>query len=672
MKSGYLHSLRCLSWCLVLVYASGLAPNLSANAQKPINLDRVLEESESPDRAVSYYHYALAKWHEDKGDLTKAISEMKIALKYNQSSPAVHLELAGLLEKSGNTREAIEHAQEAARLDPEDPEPHWLIATMYLKSQEKEPPSSEILDKAVRELETLKKLNPSDERSYYALGGIYFELNQPEKAIEAYEKFQELVASTDSGYREIAKYYIRDGKNEKAIDYLLKGLKIQPDSAESLVILGELYSKLDKSKEAIPIYRKLLEVTGNNAGVSRQLASSLIDSGEYNEAVDLLNELLKIYPRDKKARILLGRAQIELREYPKAIDTLQSVLSSDSSSMEAQFYLGNAYQQSGDLPEAIKVFSGLLDKTPADSDESKTNRLAFQQHLADCYLERGENEKAVALYQEAVKVDPALTPQLVEAYRLSRQFDKALPLGKQEFLKNPDDIRIAVIYARTLVDSGKVKEGTDVLSKLLTSNPSNIGIYVTLSQVYIQNKRYADAEKILRRAEDRKLDSERDREQLKYWRATVYERQKDFDRAESLFKEILKSNPNNAAVLNYIGYMLADQGVRLDEAVQYVKEALNIEPRNGAYLDSLGWAFFKLNDYKNAEHYLLQADELIKNDPVIDEHLGDLYFKTGDLPKAREFWTKSISIGTEPEDIQKVRKKLEALEDTLRKQRSGK
>ena len=77
--------------------------------------------------------------------------------------------------------------------------------------------------------------------------------------------------------------------------------------------------------------------------------------------------------------------------------------------------------------------------------------------------------------------------------------------------------------------------------------------------MYLQDKRYADAEKILRRAEDKKLDSQSN-ERLKIQLAAVYERQKDFDRAESLFKEILKANPKNAVALNYIGYMLADRG----------------------------------------------------------------------------------------------------------------
>jgi Flp pilus assembly protein TadD len=152
----------------------------------------------------------------------------------------------------------------------------------------------------------------------------------------------------------------------------------------------------------------------------------------------------------------------------------------------------------------------------------------------------------------------------------------------------------------------------------------------------------------------------------------VYEKQKDFERAESVLKEIQKENPNNAVALNYIGYLLADRGVRLEEAVRYIKEALTLDPRNGAYLDSLGWAFFKMNDFENAEKHLLEADQLVKNDPTIVDHLGDLYYKLGDLTKAQSFWQKSVSIGTEQEDIQKVRRKLEMLQDKLRKQKPAK
>jgi tetratricopeptide (TPR) repeat protein len=674
MKSSPVQCLKLLFLFVGFLLACAAAPAQKLPPQspsKPIDLDRELEEQVPPDRAASYYHFSLAKWLEERGNTAKTLSEMQTALKYNPNSAVIHLEIAALLEKSGNINGAIEHAEKATQLDPKDPDPHWFLANLYFRPQMREKPEG--IQKAVQELEKLRELIPGDERLYYALGGAYFELNQPEKAIQAFEKFQSLSSGIDNGYREIAKYYERNGNFEKAAEYLTKALKAQPESVESLSTLGAILSRLSKNKEAISIYKKLREVTGGNNAVNRQLASLMIEAGEFAEALDIMTELEKTTTSDPINKILLGRAQIGLRKYPQAIASLQSVLTTDSRiATEAQFYLGRAYEENGNYPEAIGVFSRLLENTNINSEESQANRQVFRQHLAANYMETGQYDNAIAVYQDIAKEDSKAYFQLLNAYRISRKFDQALSFGKTHYEKDPNNIPMAIGYARALADAGKSKEGIEILTKLLQSNPGDIDVYVNLSQLYLQDRRYSDAEKILLRAEAGDSRNDEDRERLKFQRAAVYEKQKDFDRAESILKEILKDNPNNAVALNYIGYMLADRGTRLDEAVQYVKEALALDPRNGAYLDSLGWAFFKLNDLEQAEKYLLEADQLVKNDPTIVDHLGDLYYKIGDLQKAQSFWMKSISIGTEEEDIQKVRRKLETLQDKLRKQKPGK
>jgi tetratricopeptide (TPR) repeat protein len=302
----------------------------------------------------------------------------------------------------------------------------------------------------------------------------------------------------------------------------------------------------------------------------------------------------------------------------------------------------------------------------------------FQQRLASNYRELRNYEKAIAICQEMIKIDPKKgNAELIDTYRQAKQYDQAISLGKQLYEKGPAGDKDesftnnAISYAHALADAGKAKEGAEVLNKLLQSQQENIDIYFHLSQIYLQGKRFEDAEKVLLRAENRKPDTN-DFARLKFLRAEVYEKQKDFDRAESICREILRANPNNATALNYIGYMLADRGVRLDEALKYVQEALVIEPNNGAYLDSLGWAFFKMNDMTNAEKNLLKADTLTKNDPVINEHLGDLYSKLGNLQKAQEFYSRSIKIGTEQEEVKKVQRKLEVLQESIQKQKTTK
>ncbi len=143
-----------LFFCLMPVCMGAPAQKVAPQVPtKPINLDRELEEQVKPDRAVSYYHFSLAKWNEDKGELPKAISEMRTALKYNPGSSPIYLEMATLLGKSGSIQEAIDHAQKAAELDPKNPGPHWLLANIYFRPQMRGDSATADIQKAVQELE---------------------------------------------------------------------------------------------------------------------------------------------------------------------------------------------------------------------------------------------------------------------------------------------------------------------------------------------------------------------------------------------------------------------------------------------------------------------------------------------------------------------------------------
>jgi tetratricopeptide (TPR) repeat protein len=123
---------------------------------------------------------------------------------------------------------------------------------------------------------------------------------------------------------------------------------------------------------------------------------------------------------------------------------------------------------------------------------------------------------------------------------------------------------------------------------------------------------------------------------------SIFERQKKYEQAERTFKKVLDVDPLNASASNYLGYMLADQGVRLEESVKYIQKALELDPKNGAYLDSLGWAYFKMGRYDLAEPPLESAATLIQNDPTIHEHLGNLYLRMGKTAQAQEEWQRAL------------------------------
>jgi len=658
---------------LLTILCCGSMLTTAQEKKKPriiIDLDEALKEEVPRDLAQSYYHFSLAKWYENQGEVAKALDEMQNAKRFNRESASLRVELAGILYQSGDVNGCIREAEEAVRLDPENPAPHWLMARVWLTPDGRNRTVSEdSYRKAAGELETMRDLTPDDPRPHHSLGFIYFKLNEPHKAIGAYEKFQSLVPNSAEGYLAIAEYYESSGNVEKKGEYLEKALQSRPDSVQNLIELADSYSERNQSQKAIPMYRKALELSGDNRAVKGRLASALLDAGEFAEAGTILEALGAGDSGDPRMPVLLGRARIGEQRYEEAAKILRAAVEVNPGNIEAGFYLGEAYKKMGDLPEAAKVFSGLLRKAEEGGGETQANRAVFQQYLAETYQQMGEYGKAIEIYEEMVAdggdQDPRLLFYLINAYRLDKRFDQALALGKERLARTPGDISIALVYARALADAGEAKDGAKVLQAFLESHPNDLDVYINLSQIYLQDQQYSKAEGILRSAEAKNLDSERVNFQL----ATVYERQKEFDRAESLFKEILKENPKNATALNYMGFMLADQGVRLAEAVRYVKEALQIEPNNGAYLDSLGWAYFKMDRYDEAEEKLLKAVELVKNDPVIHDHLGDFYHKTGNYEKALEFWESSLHHGGEPDEIKKVRDKLKKLHDTIRQQK---
>ena len=130
---------------------------------------------------------------------------------------------------------------------------------------------------------------------------------------------------------------------------------------------------------------------------------------------------------------------------------------------------------------------------------------------------------------------------------------------------------------------------------------------------------------------------------------------------------MLGRDPENATALNYLGYMLAERGERLDESVNYLKKALEIEPENGSFLDSLGWAYFKSDKLDLAEDNLRRAADQLKNNSVIQEHYGQVLFKMGRYDEAIAAWSRALAGDGDSIDKSDVDKKIRAAKQKLKK-----
>ena len=139
-----------------------------------------------------------------------------------------------------------------------------------------------------------------------------------------------------------------------------------------------------------------------------------------------------------------------------------------------------------------------------------------------------------------------------------------------------------------------------------------------------------------------------------------------YDKAADLFRKAIAMDPANAAdACNYLGYMWVEQNLHLDEAEAMIKRAVQSEPNNGAFLDSLGWLEFRQGKFDQALTDLLRAAKnMTRDDPVVFEHLGDVYLKLERMPQALEAWQKALTL--DPQN-KKLAEKIESTRTTISK-----
>ncbi|MEZ5871832.1 MAG: tetratricopeptide repeat protein [Nitratireductor sp.] len=226
-------------------------------------------------------------------------------------------------------------------------------------------------------------------------------------------------------------------------------------------------------------------------------------------------------------------------------------------------------------------------------------------------------------------------------------------------VKSPFHRRAALEYAlnlNTMKDNDKAEK---MLRDLISEDPDDLVAYSTLGGVLSQQEKYREAADVYDSAIARIARPEPFQWNLYYRRAIAYERLKEWDKAEPSFKQAIELSPNQADVLNYLGYSWIDMGINLDEGMDLIRKAVELKPRSGFIVDSLGWAYYKLGKYDEAVQELERAVELMPQDSVVNDHLGDAYWKVGRKLEATFQWNHALIAKPEPEEEEKIKLKLE-------------
>ena len=634
-----------------------------------------------PDRASAYYHYGLAHLYEEMAVnagrpdyATQAVEEYKLALDADPNSVLLEDGLADLYFKIGRIKDAVGAAQDQLKKNPDDVAAHTLLGQVYLRSlgDMQGTQAGEMLQLAIAEYETIARLKPADLETKLLLGQLYALNHDTAKAEAEFKAAQKIDGDSEEVVLRMAALYSEEGDAQRAAD-TLSAVPVADRTARIEFALAASYDQLKKPKEAAAAYRRSLEIDPDNPDAERGLATALLMDDQLDEALKAFNALVAADPTDAQSDIRISEIQRRQGHYDEALATLEKAKLQVQDSLELSYNEALIYDALGKYGQATDVLTGILDSSAhADgkySEQEKQNRAIFLDRLGIIYREENKTAEAVAAYKQIIDLGGEYAERgfdgEIDAYRDAHQWKEATEAAAEVAKALPKNHLAQLAYAVQLADTGQEVEGIALAKAQLTGGADDREVEEDLAQVYIRLKRFKEASEELDKADALATKPDEKLEVL-YLRGEFYERQKMYDQAEIQFRKALAIDPHNPGVLNYLGYMLADQGQKLPEALKLIRQAVELEPQNGAYLDSLGWVYFKSGQYTEAEENLRKANERMNSDPTVHDHLGELYEKTGNLKMAVAQWERSMTeyahslpADADPEDVQKVQHKLE-------------
>lgn len=681
----------------VLIYCRSLFPavalsvitfSLPAQTLKH-HTDTPASAASGTDHAASYYHYGLAHLYEDMAVnagrpdyATQAVEEYKLALNADPDSPMLQNGLADLYFKIGRIREAVTAAKDQVSRNPNDVEAHKLLGKVYLRSlgDAQNQQSAEMLQLALTEYETLAKLDPNDIENHLLLGQLYGLNHDSAKAEAQFKLAEKIDPNSEESVLNLARLYSVQGDFKRTIG-VLNAVPAEDRTTRMELALGGSYDQVKDYPNAAAAYKRALDSDAGNVDSERGLANALLNDGKLDEALTQFKAVLATEPTDVQSQVRIADIQRRQGHYEEALTTLQKAKALSKDNTELSYNEALIDDSLGRYDDAIAVLTGLLGSTAqADgkySEGDRSNRAIFLDRLGIIYREQNKTTEAVAAYKQMIALSGDFVSRgyqgEVDAYRDVHQWTQATAVAAEAAKALPKDRQVQLMYAGQLADTGKVEEGLTLAKGQIQNTADDRDVQLSLAQIYVRLKRYPDAAAEIDKAETTAKTSA-EKLYVHFLRGTLADRQKNYDLAESEFGKALALDGSNATVLNYVGYMNADRGVKLKEALAQIKKAVDLDPQNYAFLDSLGWVYFKLGQYTEASQNLQKAVERSSSDPTVHDHLGQVYEKTGKLKLAVAQWERSITeyahslaADADPADIAKVQHHLEAARVKLAK-----
>lgn len=466
-------------------------------------------------------------------------------------------------------------------------------------------------------------------------------------ALTAAELWVEVAPDNINAKQALAIQLVKDGQFERAVELLEVILATKGGANFEYLAANTKELNQTERNEILEHFNRLLVDYPDNTNLLFAKTILLQINGRVEDALKTANRLYEIKPETRN-QLLRTRLMHQLGKTKQALKILKRALEDDTENKQIRLLYAQLMIDNKALVEAYQQFSILVEQHPRDSqlrftlalialenkqiDEAKYNLtlLLQDQKLAEdahYYLAQvAETEKnpqqAVHHYRQVIKNDKAINAhsQLGKLLLGTRQAELFQQIFQESRVNNPEKAKtFYMLEADLLAKYNYPEQAVALLTAALEEHPKNIS--------------------------------------LLYARAMASEKLNDLEAAERDFRTILSIEPDNANVLNALGYTLADRTDRYHEALELISRANELKPNDPAITDSLGWAFFRLGNYEESIKLLEKALAEFP-DHEVAAHLGEVLWITGQHDRARQVWREALERKPDSIIIKRVLERL--------------
>ncbi|MCZ6702176.1 MAG: tetratricopeptide repeat protein [Ignavibacteria bacterium] len=555
--------------------------------------------------------------------------------------------------------------------------------------------------------------NPKQKAMEHFLNGSVAEQETDyQKAVSEYQSALQYDSSGGIFYA-LAKSYLAQHKLSNALQNSRISIQYEPNELAYYNLMADIFIVARENDSAAVVLEKMIEIAPNEVNTYYKLAR-VYENSKPIEAIRIYEKLTNVIGPEWNILIHVSELYEKLSFKKEAAESLEKLLAIDPSNIALQKMIIEFYQRNENYDAALIMLDDIIELTPDDLDA--------REKKAQILIQKGDWKAASQEYKQILKEEDILLEVKIgigaSFFEVALTDSSVLPITKEIFEtidQDTSDWQVNLYLGAIALNEGDDSTAIEYFNFVTENAPWNSQAWIRLGGLYFDNRKYDEAEKLMREAVDMfpndfavnlilglslaqnskteeaepfllktvKLNRGdltalsayaftlsqlgREEESIEYIKIALKIEPNDVNllgqlglsynnlnymaQSDSAYEEALKLDLQNALINNNYAYSLSERGLQLERSLKMVNIALDADSANSSYLDTKGWIYFKLGEYEKAREFIEKAIDEGGENAVMLEHLGDIMFMSDKQIQAVEIWKKALDLDSENESL---------------------